>query len=94
VTRAEAGAHRSWGKLVTGHPLIAAAMGERLDDDSPVMSKSRARKLCAVTGKIPGPHRQDADKILAEAARAGAGLSELMFLAAVILSLRRAVFDV
>jgi len=86
VTRAEAGAHRSWGKLVTGHPLIAAAMGERLDDDSPVMSKSRARKLCAVTGKIPGPHRQDADKILAEAARAGAGLSELMFLAAEILT--------
>ncbi|HEX6521365.1 MAG TPA: DUF222 domain-containing protein [Streptosporangiaceae bacterium] len=86
VTKAEAGAHRGWGKLVTGHPLIAEAMGERLPGGAPVMSKSRARKLCALTGKIPGPHRQDADKILAEAARAGATLSELVFLAAEILA--------
>ncbi|MBV9445967.1 MAG: DUF222 domain-containing protein [Streptosporangiaceae bacterium] len=86
VTRAEANGHRSWGKTVASHPLIAEAMGERLDDHSPVMSRSFARKLCTLTGKIPEPHRQDADKILATAARAGATLSELMFLAAEILA--------
>ncbi|HEX6521628.1 MAG TPA: DUF222 domain-containing protein [Streptosporangiaceae bacterium] len=86
VTRAEANGHRAWAKLVTGHPLIAEAMGERLPGGAPVMSRSCARKLCTLTSKIPEPHRQDADKILVTAARAGATLSELVFLAAEILA--------
>ncbi|HEX6520884.1 MAG TPA: DUF222 domain-containing protein [Streptosporangiaceae bacterium] len=86
ITKPEAAGHRSWAKLVVAHPLIAEAMGEKLPDHSPVMSKSRARKLCTLTGKIPEPHRQDADKILVTAARVGATLRELMFLAAEILA--------
>jgi hypothetical protein len=86
VTKAEAAGHRGWGKLVAGHPLIAEVMGEKLGNGTPVMSKSRAKTLCALTGKIPEPHRQQADEILAGVARAGASLRELVFLAAEILA--------
>jgi Domain of unknown function (DUF222) len=86
ITRAEAAGHRSWGKLVAEHPLIAQAMGERLENGAPVMAKSRAKKLCALTGKVPGSHREEADKILVTAAWAGASLRELVFLAAEIVA--------
>ncbi len=86
VTRAEAAGYRSWGRLVAAHPLIAAAMGEELPGGAPVMSRSRARKLCSITGRIPQPHRRQADEIIVTAARAGAALHDLVYLAAEILA--------
>ncbi len=86
VTRAEAAGHRSWGRLVAAHPLIAEAMGEQLPGGAPVMSKSRARKVCSITGRIPEPQRQQADAVIVTAARAGATLHDLVYLAAEILA--------
>ncbi len=86
VTRAEAAGHRSWARLVAAHPLIAEAMGEQLPGGAPVMSRSRARKVCSITGRIPEPQRQQADTIIVTAARAGAALHDLVYLAAEILA--------
>ena len=86
VTKEEARAYRALGNMIAAHPLIAEAMSEALNDGSPVMSKSRARKVCSITSQIPEPHRQEADQIVVTAARAGAQLRDLVHIAAEILA--------
>jgi Domain of unknown function (DUF222) len=50
------------------------------------LSRSWAVKVMSVTGKIPVPHRMPADRIIVAAARAGAQLHQLVFIAAEILA--------
>src|SRR5690348_18405713 len=80
VTPGAAGAYTAWVKRAARHPEIftAKASGE--------VSESHARKLCTWTDKLPEDQRHEADKILADEARAGAGLRDLAVLAAEILA--------
>ena len=80
VTPGAAGAYTAWVKRAARHPEIftAKASGE--------VSESHARKLCTWTDKLPEDQRHEADKILADEARAGASLRDLAELAAEILA--------
>lgn len=80
VTKAEAAAYRAWVTVVAGHPLVAAAMRDG------VLSKSWVRKICTLTGKIPAEFRGEAETIIVAAARTGASLRDLVYLAAEILA--------
>jgi hypothetical protein len=60
-----------WARRITAHPVI----GERLAAGE--MSQSWARQICAWTDKLPWAQRDDADQILAAAARGGVDLDEL-----------------
>ncbi len=70
TTSAAAGAV-GWARRLSAHPVIAGALaaGE--------LSRSWARQLCEWTDQLPEAQRDDADEILAAAARGGAGLAAL-----------------
>ena len=80
VTPGAAGAYTAWAKRAARHPEIftAKASGD--------VSESHAWKLCTWTDKLPEDQRHEADKILADEARAGASLRDLAILAAEILA--------
>ena len=71
VTRGAAVAYTAWVRRAEAHPLIAGrlAAGE--------IPESVARMVCLWTDKLPEDRREDADKILADAAVCGLGLAEL-----------------
>jgi hypothetical protein len=71
VTAGAAAGAIGWARRVAAHPVIveALAAGE--------LSESWARQLCDWTEKLPETAREDADDILAAAARAGADLGGL-----------------
>src|SRR5689334_11712497 len=80
ITRGAAVFHTAWVKRAARHPEIYAAMAA---ED---MSESYARTLATWTDKLPPDKRDEADKILSDEARAGAGLRDLAVLAAEILA--------
>jgi hypothetical protein len=71
VTKGAAVACTAWVKRAEAHPLVAGrlAAGE--------ISESVARTLCLWTGKLREDRREEADKILADAAVSGLGLADL-----------------
>jgi hypothetical protein len=71
ITKGAAVACTAWVRRAEAHPRLAAALaaGE--------ISESVARTLCQWTGKLPEDRRQDADKILADAAICGLDLADL-----------------
>ena len=71
VTRGAAAGYTAWVRRAAAHPQVAAglAAGE--------IPESVARTLCLWTDKLPEDRREDADKILADAAVCGLGLAEL-----------------
>ena len=75
ITRGAAVGHTAWVRRAAAHRLVAAALaaGE--------VSESYARTICGWTDKLPADCRQDADEILAGAARTGMGLADLAGLA-------------
>ena len=84
VTRGAAVAYTAWVRRAGAHPRVAAALaaGE--------ITESVARTLCLWTNKLPEKRRQDADKILADAAVSGLGLADLAGLFAEIYARYRA----
>jgi hypothetical protein len=80
ITRGASVFHTAWVKRAARHPEIYAALA------AAEMSESYARTLCTWTDKLPADQRDEADKILAEEARAGASLRDLAVLAAEILA--------
>src|SRR5690348_4224720 len=68
ITRAASVFHTAWVRRAARHPEIYAALAA---ED---MSESYARTLATWTDKLPPGRRDEADKILADEARAGAGL--------------------
>jgi hypothetical protein len=80
ITKGAAVAYTTWVRRAAHHPEIhpALAAGE--------ISESQARTLCTWTDKLPADKRDEADKILADEARAGMGLRDLAELAAEILA--------
>jgi hypothetical protein len=83
ITQGQSGAHTAWVKRAARHPEIYAALaaGE--------MSESYARTVCTWTDKLPADKRAEADKLLADEAKAGMGLRDLAELAAEILARAR-----
>jgi hypothetical protein len=75
VTRGAAAAATAWVRRLGAHPVIwqALADGE--------ISASWARELCGWSDRLPADRRDDADAILAGAARGGAELADLAGLA-------------
>jgi hypothetical protein len=80
ITRGAAVAYTAWVKRGARHPQLYAAM---TTED---LSESYARTLSTWTDKLPAGQRHEADKILADEARAGLGLRDLAELAAEILA--------
>jgi hypothetical protein len=80
ITRGASVFHTAWVKRAARHPRLYAALA------AAEMSESYARTLCTWTDKLPADQRDEADKILADEARAGAGLRDLAVLAAEILA--------
>ena len=78
VTHSAAGASVAAARRLAEHPVIADALADG------VLSVSWARRICEWTARLPGAHRQDADEILAGAARRGADLQALAQIAAEI----------
>src|SRR5689334_9726495 len=79
ITKGRSGSHTAWVKRAARHPEIFAALAAE------EISESYAETVCSWTGKLPPDQRDEADKILAGEARAGAGLRDLAVLAAEIL---------
>src|SRR5689334_11354379 len=71
ITRGASVLHSSWVRRAARHPEIYAAMAAE------EVSESWARLLCSWTDKLPAGQRDEADKILADEARAGADLRDL-----------------
>ncbi len=78
ITRGAAASAVAWMRRLAAHPVIehALARGE--------ISASWARELCAWTGRLPEGVRDDADRLLCQAATDGAGLDDLGRLAEAI----------
>src|SRR6201994_4643252 len=83
ITRGAAVAYTAWVKRGARHPQLYVAM--TAED----LSESYARTLSAWTDKLPDDKRHEADKILADEAKAGLGLRDLAELAAEILARAR-----
>ncbi len=79
VTRGQAGEHLAVQALARRHPVLLAALAE-----GHVLTKSVALQLAKWTWPIPDECRQEAEKILVAAARAGAGLRALAAICAEI----------
>src|SRR5580658_1429379 len=77
VTRGTAAVHTAWARRAEAHPRIAAAMAAGGD-----LSESWGRVLCEWIGKLPADRRDDAARIVVDAARAGLGLADLLALIA------------
>ena len=75
VTTSAAVAAVGWARLLTAHPVIARALAEG------ELSASWARRVCDWSERLPEHNRDDADAILAGAARGGAELADLAGLA-------------
>ena len=75
VTTRAAVAAVGWARLLTAHPVIARALAEG------ELSASWARRVCGWSERLPEHNRDDADAILAGAARGGAELADLAGLA-------------
>ena len=71
VTRGAAVTYTAWVRRSEAHPRVAEALaaGE--------ISESVARTLCLWTDKLPEDRREEADKILSDAAVSGLGLADL-----------------
>jgi Domain of unknown function (DUF222) len=71
ITKGAAVAYTAWLRRTEAHPVVAGrlAAGE--------ISESVARTLCLWTGALPEERREDADKILTDAAVSGLGLADL-----------------
>jgi hypothetical protein len=80
ITKGVSGSHTAWVKRAARHPQIYAAMAAEQT------SESYAQTLGSWTDKLPADQRDEADKILADEARAGASLRDLAVLAAEILA--------
>jgi hypothetical protein len=78
VTRGAAAGAVAWARRLAAHPVIgqALAAGE--------ISASWARELCAWTGRLPASVREDAGRLLVQAAIDGADLADLGRLAEAI----------
>jgi uncharacterized protein DUF222 len=78
ITRGAAAGAVAWMRRLAAHPVIerALARGE--------LSASWARELCGCTDRLPEDVRQDADRLLCQAALDGADLADLGRLAEVI----------
>ena len=78
ITRGAAAGAVAWMRRLAAHPVIerALARGE--------ISASWARELCAWTGRLPEGVRDDADRLLCQAAAGGADLEDLGRLAEAI----------
>ena len=78
VTRGAAAGAVAWMRRLAAHPVIerALANGE--------ISASWARELCAWTDRLPAGVREDADRLLCQAAADGADLADLARLAEAI----------
>ena len=72
VTRGQAAEHIAVQRLAEGHPALLAALAQ-----GDVITKSVALQLAKWTARIPDKHRDEAEKILVEAARNGADLRGL-----------------
>jgi hypothetical protein len=75
VTPAAAAGSAGWMRRLRAHPDIADALRHG------AISASWAREICALTDKLPGPARANADRILLSAAAGGAELADLLALA-------------
>jgi hypothetical protein len=75
VTTGAAAGAVGWARRLAAHPVIAGAMA------TGALSESWARKICAWTERLPAGKQDDADEILAAAARAGVDLADLAGLA-------------
>jgi hypothetical protein len=75
VTAGAAAGAVGWARRLAAHPVIATALA------AGDLSESWARQLCAWTGRLPPARQDDADEILAAAARAGVDLAGLAGLA-------------
>ena len=84
VTRGAAVAYTAWVRRAEAHPRVAEALA------AGKISESVARTLCLWTGKLPQERREEADKILADAAVCGLGLTDLAGLFAEIYQRYRA----
>jgi len=80
ITRGASVFHTAWVRRAARHPRLYAALAAE------EVSESYARTLATWTDKLPPDQRDEADKILADEARAGAGLRDLAVLAAEILA--------
>jgi Domain of unknown function (DUF222)/HNH endonuclease len=78
ITRGAAAGAVAWMRRLAAHPVIEAALarGE--------LSASWARELCAWSDRLPAAVRDDADRLLGQAAAAGADLADLGRLAEAI----------
>jgi hypothetical protein len=80
ITRGASVFHTAWVKRAARHPQLYAAMAAE------EMSESWAQAVSKWTDKLPPDQRDEADKLLADEARAGASLRDLAVLAAEILA--------
>jgi hypothetical protein len=71
VTTGAAAGAVGWVRRLDAHPVIAAALA------AGDLSESWARQVCAWTGRLPVGTHDDADEILAAAARSGVDLAGL-----------------
>jgi hypothetical protein len=75
VTSGAAAGAVGWSTRLAAHPVIGQALA------AGQISSSWAKHLCAWTDRLPQARWDEADRILAEAAAAGAGLADLAALA-------------
>jgi Domain of unknown function (DUF222) len=81
ITKGAAVGYTAWVKRAARHPEMFAAMAAEEE-----ISESCARTLSTWTDGLPADKRHEADKILADEAKAGMGLRDLAGLAAEILA--------
>jgi hypothetical protein len=81
ITKGAAVAYTAWVKRAARHPEMFAAMAAEEE-----ISESYARTMSTWTDKLPPDKRDEADKILADEAKAGMGLRDLAELAAEMLA--------
>jgi hypothetical protein len=75
ITNGAAAGAVGWVRRLTAHPVISGALA------AGDMSESWAKQICAWTDRLPAGNQDDADEILAAAARAGVDLAGLAGLA-------------
>jgi Domain of unknown function (DUF222) len=79
VTKGQAGEHRAVQALAREHPVLVAGLAE-----GHVLTKSVALQVAKWTRAIPGEYREEAEKLVVEAARKGADLRGLAAICAEI----------
>ena len=71
ITRGAAANHTAWAKRAEAHPAVVAALA------AGDLSESYGRAICQWTDKLPEKFREQSDELLAAAAVAGLGLTDL-----------------